>query len=181
MLGKNKGVDQLRGKEMKVTKPEVIGVLFAKLKPMKDQIFADIGCGSGSVSEFFAPFVKKVYAVDVEERVLEEAKRKLQGLNCEVLCMNGIDFLQKYEYDIVFFGGTKKIEEMLEIACKKAKKIALNAARVEVAIKAMEKLKNLGWRCELLALNFWHSYELAGGTAFKPLNPVFMVIACSSE
>ncbi|MCS7130355.1 MAG: methyltransferase domain-containing protein [Archaeoglobaceae archaeon] len=166
---------------MKVTKPEVIGVLFVKLKPSKEQIFADVGCGSGSVAEFFANFVKKVYAVDVEEKALEEAKRRLQGLNCEILNMNGTDFLQKYEYDIVFFGGTKKIEEMLEIACKKAKKIAVNAARIEVAIKAMEKMKNFGWQCELLALNVWHGYDLAGGTAFKPLNPVFMVIGCSSE
>jgi len=33
---------------MKATKPEIIGVLFAKLKPKKSDIFADIGCGSGS-------------------------------------------------------------------------------------------------------------------------------------
>lgn len=166
---------------MKITKPEVIGVLFAKLKPSKDQIFADIGCGSGSVSEFFAPFVKKVYAIDLDEKVLEETKKRLSGLNCEVLCMDGIDFLTRFDYDIVFFGGTKRINEMLEIACKKAKKVAVNAARVEVALKAMEKMNGLGWQCEILALNIWKGYELAGGTAFKPLNPVFMVVGCSSE
>lgn len=166
---------------MKVTKLEVIGVLFAKLKPSKDQIFADIGCGSGSVAEFFAPFVKKVYAVDSDEEVLEEAKKRLLRLNCEVLCMDGFDFLSKFDYDIVFFGGTRRLEEMLEIACKKAKKVAVNAARIEVALKAIEKMRSLGWQCEILALNVWKSYELAGGTAFKPLNPVFMVVACSSE
>lgn len=166
---------------MKVTKLEVIGVLFAKLKPSKDQIFADVGCGSGSVAEFFAPFVKKVYAVDVDEKVLDEAKKRLSGLNCEVICMDGLDFLSKYDYDLVFFGGTKRLEEMLEIACKKAKKIAVNAARIEVALNALGKMKSLGWNCEMIALNVWRSYELVGGTAFKPLNPVFMVVACSTE
>jgi len=95
--------------------------------------------------------------------------------------MDGVDFLKKYDYDIVFIGGTKKIEEMLEIACKKAKRIAVNAARIEIALKAFEKMKSLKFECEILALGIWKSYELAGGTAFKPLNPVFMVVGCSSE
>lgn len=166
---------------MKVTKQEVIGVVFSKLKPSKDDIFADIGCGTGSVSEFFAPFVKKIYSVDIDEKAVEEAKERLKNFNCEVLCIDGIDFLKKYDYDIVFFGGTKGLEEMLEIACSKAKKIAVNAARLEVAIKALERLKSLGMRTEILALNIWKGYELAGGTAFKPLNPVFVVVGCLSE
>lgn len=166
---------------MKATKLEVIGVIFAKLKPTREDVFADIGCGTGGVSEFFAPFVKKVFAVDSDEKVVEEAKRRLNGLNCEVICMNGLDFLKEYEYDLVFFGGTKRIEEMLGIACKKAKKIVVNAARIEVALKAMEKIKSLGFDGEILALNIWQGYELAGGTAFKPLNPVFVVVGCSRE
>lgn len=166
---------------MKTTKQEVIGVLFAKLKPGREEVFADIGCGSGGVAEFFAPYVKKVFAVDIDEKAVEEAKKRLERFNSEVLRMDGVDFLKKYDYDIVFIGGTKKIEEMLEIACKKAKRIAVNAARIEIALKAFEKMKSLKFECEILALGIWKSYELAGGTAFKPLNPVFMVVGCSSE
>lgn len=166
---------------MKATKLEVIGVIFAKLRPTREDIFADIGCGTGGVAEFFAPFVKKVFAVDSDEKVVEEAKKRLHGLNCEVICINGLEFLKEYEYDLVFFGGTKQIGEMLEVACKKAKKVAVNAARIEVAIEALRKIKSLGFDSEILALNIWRGYELAGGTAFKPLNPVFLVVGCFQE
>lgn len=166
---------------MKATKPEVIGVIFAKLKPSSNDVFADIGCGTGGVSEFFAPYVRKIFAVDIDERAVEEAKIRLKDTNSEVLCINGLEFLKKYDYDLVFFGGTKQIKEMLEIACKKAKRVAVSAARMEVAIRAFEKIKSLGLRGEILAINVWKGYELAGGTAFKPLNPVFLVVGCSSE
>jgi precorrin-6B methylase 2 len=162
---------------MKVTKPEIIGILFAKLKPEKHEIFADIGCGSGSVSEFFAPFVRKVYAVDVDENMVDEAEKRLDRFkNAEVLNIDGLDFLEKYDYDILFFGGTKNIREMLKIASEKAKKIAVNAARIEVAVDVIDIMKKTGIFSEALILTVSKSYELAGKTAFKSLNPVFMVV-----
>ncbi|MCS7122091.1 MAG: methyltransferase domain-containing protein [Archaeoglobaceae archaeon] len=166
---------------MKATKLEVIGVVFAKIMPRKDDTFADIGCGSGAVSEFFAPYVKKVYAVDIDEKAVFETKKKLENYNAEVFLMDGLEFLKNYDYSIVFFGGTKKIEDMLEVAVKKARKIVANAARIEVAVKIFNKMKSSGLKSEILVVNIWKSYELAGGTAFKPLNPVFVVVGCSSE
>lgn len=166
---------------MKATKLEVIGVVFSKLRPKRTDVFADVGCGTGSVSEFFAPYVKKVYAVDLDEKAVLETKEKLKNYNSEVFLMNGLDFLKNYEYDIVFFGGTKNIEEMLEVAVMKARKMAANAARIEIAVKIYKKMLDLNLRSEILLVNVCRSYELAGGTAFKPLNPVFVVIGCSSE
>jgi precorrin-6B methylase 2 len=166
---------------MKATKLEVIGVVFAKLRPGREDVFADIGCGTGGVSEFFAPYVRKIFAVDLDERAVEETKNRLKSYNSEVLLMNGLEFLKEYDYDLVFFGGTKQIEEMLEVACKKARRVAAIAARMEIAIRSLEKIKSLGLRGELIVLNIWRGYELAGGTAFKPLNPVFLVVGCSSE
>jgi precorrin-6B methylase 2 len=162
---------------MKVTKPEIIGILFAKLKPEKSEMFADIGCGSGSISEFFAPHVRKVYAVDVDEKAVEKARKRLaQFSNVEVIWMDALKFLREFEYDVVFFGGTKGIEEALEIAAERAGKIAVNAARIEIAVKVMSKMKELGIFKEMLIVNISKSYELAGGMAFKNLNPVFVVV-----
>ncbi len=163
----------------KTTKPEIIGILFAKLKPKKDEVFVDIGCGSGSVSEFFAPFVKKVYAVDNDEEIICNAQKRLSEYeNVELVFSDGYDFLKNLNlrdnYDIVFFGGTKNIEKMLGVC--KAKKIAVNAARIEVAVKVVEEMKSLGIFKEVLIVNISKSYELAGGTAFKNLNPVFVVV-----
>lgn len=169
----------------KFTKDEVIGVLFAKLKPERDEVFADIGCGSGRVSAFFSPYVRKVYAVDNDLNAFKESEKNLANFeNIEVLHMDGVEFLENYDYDVVFFGGTNNIERMIEVACTKARKIAVNAARIEVACGVIERMKSLGIFHEALILNISRSYELAGKTAFKTNNPVFMILggkSCCTE
>lgn len=155
---------------MKRTKDEVIGVVFSKLKPSREHIFADIGCGTGAVSKFFSPYVEKVYAVDL--RLSDEVKSL--GGNVLALEMDGREFLERYDVDIVFIGGTKGLDEMLE-KCR-AKRVAVNSARIEVANLAIRKMKEKGIFKEALIVNIQKSYELAGGTAFKPLNPVFVIV-----
>ncbi len=160
---------------MKATKPEVIGVVFSKLRPGAGDVFADVGCGSGSVSEFFAPYVAKVYAVDSDPRAVEEAKKRLSSFeNVEVVLADGYDFLRAASVDLAFFGGTRGIERMLEVCG--AERIVVNAARLEVAVRVAEKMRELGIFSEILMLSVAKGYELAGGTAFKMLNPVFVVV-----
>ncbi len=158
---------------MKVTKEEIIGVLFAKLKPRSDDVFADIGCGTCTVSNFFAEYVSKVYAVDIDERVIGSARVRE---NVEVLHMHGLEFLSNYDYDIVFFGGTKDIGEMLEVVSGRARRVAVNVARVEKASEVIQIMRRLGMFEEALIVNVSKSYDLAGLTAFRPLNPVFVIV-----
>lgn len=158
----------------KKTKDEIIGIVFAKMGPEGNEIFADIGCGTGSVSSFFARFVKKVYAVDESKEAVELAREKLKKFgNVEVLQMNGLEFLKTYDCDLAFFGGTRNIEEMLELC--RAKKIVVNAARIEVATAVMKKMKELGIFREMIIANISRSYELASATAFRSENPVFII------
>jgi len=162
---------------MKYTKDEVAGILFMKLQPEKQSIFADIGSGTGRISALLAPYVRKVFAVEANPEAFKESEQNLGSFeNVKVLNMDGKEFLRNYDYDLVFFGGTGGIEEMLEMASKKAKRVVVNAARIEVAGKVIEKMKELGVFREALIVNVSKSYELAGKTAFKGLNPVFMVI-----
>ncbi len=159
---------------MKTTKEEIIGVVFSKLRPTKKDIFADIGCGVGNVAKFFSDYVKFVYAVDNDGEIIEEAKKNLKNCkNVKIIVSDGYDFLKDYEYDIAFFGGTKGINDMLEVC--KARRVAVNAARIEVAVEVMEKMKKLGIFKEILIVNISKSYKLAGLTAFKNLNPVFII------
>lgn len=163
--------DPMEGKR---TKDEVIGIVFSKLKPDANSVFADIGCGTGAVSEFFARFVKKVYAIECDDDTFEAAKERLKKYeNVEVIKADGFEFLKDRELDIVFFGGTKEIEKMLEVC--KAKRIVVNAARIEVATEVMKKMKELGIFKEMIIANVSRSYELAGLTAFKNENPVFII------
>ncbi len=158
---------------MKITKDEVIGILFVKLKPRKEDVFVDIGCGSCVVSNFFADYVSKVYAVDVDENAIRDAKVKE---NVELLHMHGLEFLRNYDYDVVFFGGTKDIEKMLKVASGRARRIAVNLARIEMACRVIQVMKELGIFEEALIVNISKSYELAGLTAFRPINPIFIVV-----
>jgi precorrin-6B methylase 2 len=163
----------------KYTKEEIAGIVFSKFRPQPHHIFADIGCGSGRVAEFFAPYVRKVYAVDSDEEAVHAASKRLDGLeNVEVMLMDGRDFLKEYDCNLIFFGGTKGIDEMLKLAAEKTEKIAVNAARIEVAANVISSMKGLGVFREALIVNISRSYQLSGGTAFKSLNPVFVVIGC---
>uniref|UniRef100_A0A7C2S5X7 Methyltransferase domain-containing protein n=1 Tax=Archaeoglobus fulgidus TaxID=2234 RepID=A0A7C2S5X7_ARCFL len=158
----------------KYTKAEVIGVVFSKLKPDRNKIFADIGCGSGGVTEFFAPYVAKAYAVDSSIEAVKQAQERLRRFeNVLVICSDGKEFLETNEVDLVFFGGTKGIESMLEVC--KAERVVVNAARIDVALKVADKMRVMGIFEEILIVNVAKSYELAGGLAFRPLNPVFIV------
>ncbi|MEM2817688.1 MAG: cobalt-precorrin-6Y C(15)-methyltransferase, partial [Archaeoglobaceae archaeon] len=126
------------------------------------------------VSEFFAKFVKKVYAVESDADAFEIAKEKLKSYeNVEVVKSDGFEFLKEHELDIVFFGGTRGIDRMLEVC--KAKRIVVNAARIEVATEVMKKMKELGIFKEMIIANVSRSYELAGLTAFRNENPVFII------
>lgn len=45
-----------------------------------DIVIADLGCGTGNVSEAIAPQVRKVIAVDREQAMIDAAKKRLSGL-----------------------------------------------------------------------------------------------------
>ncbi|VUT23798.1 MAG: putative cobalt-precorrin-6Y C(15)-methyltransferase [decarboxylating] [Candidatus Methanolliviera sp. GoM_oil] len=160
---------------MKETKDEVIGILMKKMDPRRDEIFADIGCYTGKVSIEASKYFKKVYSVDIDEEAVKNVE-KIKSENMEVFCMRGEDFLRNYTYDKVFIGGTKNYDQMLDVASKRAKKIIANVARLETASNIVKKMREVGIFEEMLLINISKSYELAGDTAFRPLNPIFMVI-----
>ena len=158
----------------KFTKDEVIGVVFSKLNPEKEWTFADIGSGSGRVAEFFSKYVRKVYAVEKDGALIDKLREKFTGTNVEVVAEDGYSFLSNNSPDCVFFGGTSGIERMLEVC--EAKRIAVNCARMDVAMETAKKMKELGMFREIVIVNISKSYDLAGGIAFRALNPVFVVV-----
>ncbi len=64
-------------------------------KPSSDQVWADVGCGPGYFTLPLARLVKKVYAVDLEEPMLEVCKERAEEEGLE-----NVEFLRCSECDV---------------------------------------------------------------------------------
>jgi len=68
-------------------------LLCEKLGDFNDKKALDIGCGIGRMTEFFAKDFNKVYGVDISERLIESAKKRLsQFSNVRLSVNNGADY-----------------------------------------------------------------------------------------
>lgn len=159
----------------KETKDEIIGILIKKFDPNRDEIFVDIGCGSGKVSLSMSKYFNKVYSVDLDKIAIKNLD-KIKMDNMELFNMDGAEFLEEYDYDKVFVGGTKYYDKIINAAADKAKKIIFNAARLGVASKIVDKMNDKEIFDEILMINISKSYSLAEDIAFHPINPIFMII-----
>lgn len=164
------------------TQPEVIAVALSKLNLTHDDIFADIGCGSGSVSIAAARLVKQVYAIDSREEAIRATADNINecGItNVSVLNGEAAQLLSGLDVDCAFVGGSKNMGQVLERLMERVPRFAVSAVRLETAASALEILKKNNMFRELLQIQISRGSELAGGTMFKPENPVFLVIGGS--
>ncbi len=162
------------------TQPEIIAVALSKLAPRPTDVFADIGCGSGSVSIAAAPLVKHVYAIDDRDEAVHATSENLKecGIdNVSVLKGNAALVLGNLEIDCAFIGGSKNIERVLEILNKKAPvRFVVSAVRIEIVALALDIMKKNNSFKELLQIQLSRGNELSGGTMLKPENPVFLIV-----
>ena len=161
------------------TQPEIIAVALSKLKIKPTDIFADIGCGSGSVSIAAAPLAKHVYAIDSgDEAVLATTGNIKECGISNVTVLKGDAFLLLHDLDIdcAFLGGSQNIEKVLEILLEKAGRFVVSAVRIETVALALKIIKKNNRFKELLQIQLSRGNELAGGTMFKPENPVFLIV-----
>lgn len=161
------------------TQPEMIAVALSKLKLKPDDAFADIGCGSGSVSISAAGLVKQVYAIDNRDdaiRATEENIRESGISNIIVLKGEASSLIAGIDIDCAFVGGSGNLEAVLEILMRKTGRIVVSAVRIETVTEALEIMKQNNMFGELIQVQVSRGYELAGGTIFKPENPVFLIV-----
>ncbi len=161
------------------TQPEIIAVALSKLALGSTDVFADIGCGSGSVSIAAAPLVKQVYAIDNRDEAARATTRNIKecGIdNVTVLKGKAELLLGDIDIDCAFVGGSKNIERILAILIKKDARFAVSAVRIETVALAQDIMKNNNCFKELIQIQLSRGYELGGGTMFKPENPVFLIV-----
>jgi cobalt-precorrin-6B (C15)-methyltransferase len=160
------------------TQEEVIHIVLGKLDIHKGQTFLDIGCGSGAVSEAASHFTDKILGLDSRPEAIEAASSRvpfgifLLGEASQLL-------FELHNIDRCFIGGTRNIERFFPVLIKNANpgcKIVANLARLGIASKVVNLMKDHDIFKELLQIQIFRSYELSGDIALKPSNPIFMVV-----
>jgi cobalt-precorrin-6B (C15)-methyltransferase len=168
------------------TKSEIIAVSLSKLGLRDGDRFADIGCGTGSVSIEAAKIARNltIYAIDARNEALRATETNFKNFNIKnarILAGEASDLLGSEDFtdfiDCAFVGGTKNIGSVLEILVKKkARNIVVNAVRIETVVRTIEAMKKLGIFDEVVHISVSRSAPIAGETMFKPENPVYIVV-----
>ena len=164
------------------TQPEVIAIALSKLKIKPADVFVDIGCGSGSVSISAARLAKRVYAIDNREEAVRAATENIREcglINVQVLNGEASKLLADMKIDCAFLGGSKNIEQVLEILVENVPRFVVSAVRMETAFYALEIMRKNNVFKELLHIQLSRGNELSGGTMLKPENPVFLIMGGS--
>ncbi|MFZ2411785.1 MAG: precorrin-6Y C5,15-methyltransferase (decarboxylating) subunit CbiT [Candidatus Methanoperedens sp.] len=161
------------------TQPEIIAVALSKLALKSTDMFADIGCGSGSVSICASPLVKQVYAIDNRDEAVRATSENIKECrinNVSVLKGDAAVLLSDLDIDCAFLGGSKNMEQVLAVLIKKGARFVVSAARIETVALAQDIMKKNNCFRELLQIQLSRGTELVGGTMFKPENPVFLIV-----
>lgn len=160
------------------TQEENIYIAIGKLNIQRGDIFLDIGCGSGAVSLAASHFTDKIYGIDVRAEAIEASRSMvpcgtfLQGEASQMLP-------DLPPVDRCFIGGTRNIEVFFPILMDRASPgciVVADLARIGMASKVVELMKDQGIFQELVQINIARGYDLAGDVALKPINPIFMVV-----
>ncbi|MDD5617329.1 MAG: precorrin-6Y C5,15-methyltransferase (decarboxylating) subunit CbiT [Candidatus Methanoperedens sp.] len=161
------------------TQPEIIAVALSKLDLKPDDVFADIGCGSGSVSISVAGLVQLVHAIDNRNEAISATEDNIKEFginNIKVIKGEASELLADLYIDCAFVGGSGNLEKVLEILMEKTRRFVVSAVRVETMAEALRIMKQTNKFKELIQVQVSRGSELAGGTMFKHENPVFLIV-----
>ena len=164
------------------TQDEIMAVSLCKLGLLKTDTVLDIGCGTGKVSVAMARTAEKVVSIDKRPEAISiaiETARHAGTGNIEFFCTEAMDFLPKdHTFDCAFLGGTQNLVRILPVLAKRVRRtIVINAVMVSTLERAVTSLKELGIFSEVVQVQVSRSYDIAGSIMFRPINPVYIIVA----
>lgn len=164
------------------TQDEIMAVALFKLDLKKTDTVLEIGCGTGKVSVAMAKAAEKVYSIDKRQEAVALAKATAEKAGVKNIEFSYTDATQYLDndrvYDCAFLGGTSGIGTLLPRIAKKVKRtIVINAVMLSTLDTAVSALKDLGIFSEVVQVQVSRSHDIAGSIMFKPIDPVFIIIA----
>jgi cobalt-precorrin-6B (C15)-methyltransferase len=168
------------------TQDEVLAVSLFKAGLRRDDVFADLGCGTGKVSIAAARTCSKVHAIDIRAEAIACAKRETEksGVkNIDFFHGKAQDFLKDDpKVDVAFLGGSKGLKETLEELDRlKVRTVVVNAVLIRTLEDAVSTMNRLGTFKDAVQIQVSRSYQLAGSIMFKPIDPVFVIVGSREE
>jgi cobalt-precorrin-6B (C15)-methyltransferase len=164
------------------TQDEIMAVSLFKLGLCPTDTVLEIGCGTGKVSVAMAKLAKSVSALDLRPEAITmaaETARQAGVSNIDFSCTDAVDFLKNdRQFDCAFVGGTKNLAGILPVLAKKVRRtIVINAVMVSTLERAVAILKDLGIFTEVVQVQVSRSSDIAGSIMFRPIDPVFIIVA----
>jgi cobalt-precorrin-6B (C15)-methyltransferase len=168
------------------TQPEIVAVVLSKLEIRSDDLVADIGCGTGTVTVALAKQASSVFAIDARSEAICCTKEHCLHENCfnvEVMQGDARTIIPTLErVDRAFCGGSKGIDEIITQLCARgALRIVVNAVLLETVIVAMQAMKDNAMSCDITHIQISRSTELVGRTMLVPINPVYIITGTRIE
>lgn len=168
-----------------ITKAEVRAITLARLRLSSEHVFWDLGSGSGSVAIEAAIFVNRGQIVAVEKNKARVAQIKNNAKNF------GVDHIKIVEANLpdsledlpppnrVFIGGGgKDLVTIMEAASKRLLpegRMVINAVLIENMTYAMEALKRLRFKTDVVQVQISTGESMEVGTRFSAKNPVWII------
>lgn len=158
-----------------------MAIALHKVGLKRGDVFADLGCGTGKIAIEASRIAATVHAVDIRREAVDVARANIEANgsgNIFLHEMNSVQFLRECDgLDCAFVGGTKNIEEVLELLSRKATgRVVVDAVMISSLHRTVEKMKELDMFKEALQVQVSRSQDIAGGFMFKPIDPVFIVV-----
>jgi cobalt-precorrin-6B (C15)-methyltransferase len=162
------------------TKDEVLAISLFKLGLLKNDVFADLGCGTGKVSVNAAPLVQKVHAVDIRKEACswtENEVKKQEIPNISVHLSENNEFISSLDHlDAAFIGGSQGISDVIDtLAELRTRTVVINAVMLETVSTSVKALRDNGMFKEVISVQISRSYPIGAGIMFKPIDPVFII------
>ncbi len=171
-----------------ITKAEVRAVSLAKLRLRERATVWDVGAGCGSVAIEASTLARRgaVYAVErdpAQRDYLHENRRRFGAGNVVIVeGMAPAALAELPDPDAVFIGGSGgELAAILTVAMARLRpdaRIVANLATLEHLMALLQTAGAAGWPTEVVQVAAARGTEIAGGTRFAALNPVFIVTLC---
>ena len=169
------------------TKEEIRIITVSKARLCEGSIIIDVGCGTGGLTVETALQVApkgKVYAIDEDQAAIDLTRSNVEKFgvqeNVVISLGNAPEALASLPLaDAILIGGSGFLEEVLLITKAKLKsngRVVINAILLETACKAVDKLKELGFKdIDVCHVSVAKGKQINSGTMMMARNPITII------